>query len=273
MDIDRVTAAYRSPNPTDYPELAGYTREEIYEDCMGGGALYLASQMLRTMNLKPGDIVLDVGCGKGSTSIFLARHHEVKVVALDLWTSATFLSTKFEARGYRDRILPLNLDVTKQLPFADGYFDAIFCMNSLSFYGGSMSFLVHLLRHLKPGGVFCAGMETLNEEFSPEADAYPPAVYNYNLPPPQEGVNVWEDDFSKMHSPPWWQNLFRASGLVEILHCCELADAIALYEDLVLYQIAHDPEVEDIRRSIAQLEYGRDQRPYTTLFVITARKI
>jgi hypothetical protein len=33
--------------------------------------------------------------------------------------------------------MPLNLDITQPLPFAEGYFDAVFCMNSLSFYGGS----------------------------------------------------------------------------------------------------------------------------------------
>jgi SAM-dependent methyltransferase len=273
MDLERVKTAYRSPKPNDYPELAGYTPDEIYEDCMGGGALYLAVQMVRTMDLKPGEIVLDLGCGKGTTSVFLARHYGVKVVALDLWISATFLSTKFAERGYRDQILPLNLDVTQQLPFAEGYFDAIFCMNSLSFYGGSASFLGHLLGHLRKGGTFCVGMETLNEEFSSEAYANPPDVYNYHLPPPHEKVNVWEDDFSRMHSPAWWENLFRESGLVEVLHCRELADAVILYEDLVLHQIAQDPEAEDIERSIAQLEYGREQRPYKTMFVITARKV
>jgi SAM-dependent methyltransferase len=273
MDIKEVTATYRSPNPDDYPELAGYTRDEIYEDCMGGGALYLAAQMVRTMDMQPGDIVLDLGCGKGTTSIFLAEQFGVKVVALDLWISATFLGTKFAGRGHRDRILSLNLDATEQLPFAEEYFDAIYCMNSLSFYGGSVPFLGHLLKHLKRGRIFCAGMETLNEEFAPEAYAHPPAVYNYSLPPPNEGTNVWEDDFSKMHSPPWWANLFRESGLVEVLHCHELEDALVLYEDLVLYQIARDPETEDIQRSIAQLEYGRHHRPYKTLFVITARKL
>jgi SAM-dependent methyltransferase len=273
MDIKKVTATYRLPNPEDYPELAGYTRDEIYEDCMGGGALYLAAQMVRTMDMRPGDIVLDLGCGQGTTSIFLARRFGVKVVALDLWISATFLSAKFDTQGYRDRILPLNLDVTEQMPFAEEYFDTIFCMNSLSFFGGNVPFLGRLLKHLKRGGIFCAGMETVNEEFAPEALAHPPAVFNYNLPPPNEEVNVWEDDFSKMHSPPWWENLFRESGLVEVLHCRELADAVVLYEDLVLYQIAHDLETEDIHRSIAQLEFGRNRVPYKTLFVITARKL
>src|SRR5512144_2588866 len=119
-------SSLRAPDRARYPELAEYTRDQLYEDFFGGGGLYLAAQMARTLRLKPGDIVLDLGCGKGPTSIFLAKRFDVKVIAVDLWTSATFLSDKFTARGYRDRIVPLNLDITQQLPFADRYFDAIF---------------------------------------------------------------------------------------------------------------------------------------------------
>lgn len=269
-DWCKLATNYGSPNRADYPELRGYTRDEIYEDCMGGGALYLAARMARTMRLKPGGIVLDLGCGRGTTSIFLVRHLGARVIAVDLWTDAAFLHRKFSARGYRDRIVPLQLDVTARLPFADEYFDAIFCMNSLSFYGGSVGFLRHLLKHLKRGGQFVIGMETFNAEFSQEERQNPPAVFNYNLPPPNEHVNVWEDDFSKMHSPPWWEKLFWDSGLVQVESCCELADAEVLYEDLVKYQIEHDLDPADVQASIRQIEYGRSHHPAKTLFVLTA---
>ncbi len=76
--------------------------------------------------------MLNLGCGKGETSIFLARHFGVQVILADLWTSATDLNGKFAARGYRNQIVPLNLDITQRLPFAESYFDHIFCMNSFS---------------------------------------------------------------------------------------------------------------------------------------------
>ncbi len=269
-DWHGLASNYRSPDRADYPELDGYTRDEIYEDCMGGGALYLAARMARTMRLNPGDLVLDLGCGKGTTSIFLVRHFGVRVIAVDLWIDATFLDRKFSARGYQDRIVPLQLDVTERLPFADETFDAIFCMNSLSFYGGSVGFLQHLLKHLRRGCQFVMGMETFNAEFSMEERQNPPAVFNYNLPPPDEQINVWEDDFSKMHSPPWWEKLFRDSGLLGVESCDELEDAEVLYEDLVKYQIEHDLDPAEIRVSIQQIEYGRSHRPAKTLFVLAA---
>ena len=105
-------------------------------------------------------------------------------------------------RGYRDRIVPLHMDVTHELPFADGYFDTIFCTNSSSFYGGSVAFLRHLLPHLKPGGQLCIGSEVLSDEFTAEQFANPPYVYAFPLPLPNEHVNVFEDDFRKQHTPP-----------------------------------------------------------------------
>jgi SAM-dependent methyltransferase len=270
MDPRDSTGTFRSPNSEDYPELAGYSRDAIYEDCMGGGGLYLAAHMVRQMRLAAGGVVMDLGCGKGATPIFLARHCGVRVVAVDLWVSATLLHEKFTRRGQRDAIVPLNLDITGPLPFAQGYFDAIFCMNSFSFYGGSTEFLHHLLRHLKRGGEFVVGMESLSDEFTPDQVARPPSVYNYRLP---TGEDVWEGDFLKMHSPRWWERLFLDSGLLEVYHCAELPDADILYEDLVLYQIEHDLDPHDVGKSIAQILWGRSNRPRKTLFTLAARRL
>jgi ubiquinone/menaquinone biosynthesis C-methylase UbiE len=124
--IRDIIATFRAPDRSQYPELDGYTRDELYQDCSGGGGLYLATRMIRTMRLRAGDIVLDLGCGKGAASLFLAKHWGVKVIAVDLWTSATFLNQKFTARGYRGQIVPLHMDVTHELPFAEDYLDVFF---------------------------------------------------------------------------------------------------------------------------------------------------
>jgi SAM-dependent methyltransferase len=271
--IREAIATYRAPDRSQYPELDGYTRDELYEDCIGGGGLYLAARMARTLHLRPGDVVLDLGCGKGTTSLFVARHFGVHVIALDLWTPATFLHGKFAARGYRDRIVPLHMDVTHELPFADGYFDAIFCMNSFSFYGGSVAFLQHLLRHLKPGGQLCIGSEVLSDEFTAEQLAHPPYVYAFRFPPPDEQVNVFEDDFKKQHTPGWWRELFERSGLLQVECCFELDDATVLYEEMVRYQYEHDLDRFNVEICLAQAEWERDHRPRRSLFVMSAHKL
>ena len=63
-EVQRILFTFRMPDRLCYPELDGYSRDECYQDFVGGGGLYLAVQMLRTLRLKPDDIVLDLGCGK-----------------------------------------------------------------------------------------------------------------------------------------------------------------------------------------------------------------
>ena len=41
--IRDIIAAFRVPDRRQYPELDGYTRDELYRDCSGGGGLYLAT--------------------------------------------------------------------------------------------------------------------------------------------------------------------------------------------------------------------------------------
>ena len=47
--VSDTIASFRMPDRSRYPELDGYTRDEIYEDFFGGGGLYLAARMVRAM--------------------------------------------------------------------------------------------------------------------------------------------------------------------------------------------------------------------------------
>jgi SAM-dependent methyltransferase len=272
-EIEKILASFSRPDRTKYPELNGYSDDDCYRDFFGGGGLYLAVEMLRTLRLRAGDLVLDLGCGKGATSLFLAKHYGVRVVALDLWTSEEYLKEKFRLQGYADRISAIQMDATQPLPFPQNHFDAIFCMNSFNFYGGSVSYLKHLLQHLKPGGQICIGSEVLTSEFTREQIQTPPSVYAFKLPPPNESVNVFEDDFSKQHTPGWWEQLFRTSGLLDVECCHKLEDANVIYQELVRYEHEHQIDPFDVQVCLDQMEWGQTHEPRKSLFVLTAGKL
>jgi SAM-dependent methyltransferase len=272
-EIERILSTFHPPDLVTYPELEGYSRDDLYRDFFGGGGLYLAVRMLRLLNLQPGQTVIDLGCGKGESSVFMAKHYGVQVKALDLWTTAEFLGQKFAQRGVSNVVSAIQMDATQPLPFDENEFDAIFCMNSFNFYGAKPGFLAHLLGYLKPGGRLCIGSEVLSAEFTPAQIANPPFVYSFKLPPPMEQWDVFNGDFLTQHTPAWWQGFFQASGLVEVEACFELDDAEAIYQELVRYEYANNIDPFDVQICLDQLEWGQTNQPQKSLYVLCARKM
>jgi SAM-dependent methyltransferase len=271
-EIQHILSTFYHPQRANYPELDGYSRDAMYRDFFGGGGMYFMVHMLRLLNLQPGQVVLDLGCGKGETSVYMAKHCWVQVKALDLWTSAEFLQNKFTARDVGDQTSAIQMDATQLLPFIENEFDDIFCMNSFNFYGATPDFLPRLLKHLKPSGRICIGSEVLSHEFTPEQLVNPPYVSAFNLPAPNEQVNVFEGDFSKQHTPGWWRDFFQDSGLVEVKACYELEDAEAIFQELIRYEYENSIDPFDVQICIDQLEWGHYHAPHKTLCVLCGRK-
>lgn len=257
----------RRLHPSDYPEVAGYSWDDIYGhgDNMAPGGLYLAGRMIRSAELEPGDTVLDIGCGKADSSLFLARHLGVRVICFDLWTPSSLLSAKIERHGCGPRVLPLDLDAAKPLPFPENYFDALFCMQALHSFGGEVSVLRSLLRHLKPGGRFYVGGTCFNQE-----------IDEGRLPPIYSQTDGWDAEYRNYHSPSWWQELFMATGAVEVLECSELDDGLVMWEDEILYHGERAGWTTEWHRKaqwlINHVLYSRDDTPSLTHYVASFEK-
>lgn len=77
----------------------------LNENMMGPNAWLVAEELTADLSLKNGMRVLDLGCGRGLTSVFLAEKFGVQVFAVDLWTSATENYDRFKQAGVYDKIL------------------------------------------------------------------------------------------------------------------------------------------------------------------------
>ena len=75
-----------------------------------------------------------MGCGKGCSSVFLAKEYGVTVFANDLWISATENLRWFEAAGVAGLVFPIQAEA-HALPYAEGFFDAAVSFNSYHYYG------------------------------------------------------------------------------------------------------------------------------------------
>ena len=56
---------------------------------MGPNALWLMEALAEVLPIEPGMRVLDLGCGRAMTSIFLAKEFGAEVWATDLWIDAS----------------------------------------------------------------------------------------------------------------------------------------------------------------------------------------
>ena len=90
---------------------------------MGPNAMRVAEELASYLNINENMRILDLGCGCGLSTLLLTQKYGVKVFAADLWISPTENYERFKAIGLDDKAVPISVDATKGLPFANGYFD------------------------------------------------------------------------------------------------------------------------------------------------------
>ena len=70
---------------------------------MGPNPLWLLEDLARTPAPRPAMQVLDLGSGKGATSVFLAREYGVQVMAADWWIGPDEAAAVFAGAGVAAR--------------------------------------------------------------------------------------------------------------------------------------------------------------------------
>jgi len=106
----------------------------VVENEMGPNALWLTESLCQVMPLEMGMRVLDLGCGTAMSSIFLAREFDVQVWAADLWVQPTDNLDRIREADLEDVVFPIRAEA-HDLPFADGYFDAVVSIDAYHYFG------------------------------------------------------------------------------------------------------------------------------------------
>lgn len=77
--------------------------------------------------------LLDVGCGSGGPSLRVARLTECQVVGVEIQNEAVAEGTRLAREaGLEGRVSFLRADARETLPFGDGSFDAILCIDAIN---------------------------------------------------------------------------------------------------------------------------------------------
>ncbi|HOQ01391.1 MAG TPA: methyltransferase domain-containing protein [Acetivibrio clariflavus] len=100
-----------------FPLSNKYDPDWILDNSMGINALWLTEWLCEVIELKPGMRVLDLGCGRAISSVFLAKEFGVQVWAYDLWINATDNWNRIKQQGLESKIYPIHGDA-RNMPFA-----------------------------------------------------------------------------------------------------------------------------------------------------------
>ncbi len=196
-----------------FPRSAKYDPEWVLKGWMGPNVLWLTEWLCEKMELKPGMRVLDMGCGKALSSIFLAKEFGVQVWANDLWISAAENWQRVREAGMENQVFPVHAEA-HDLPYAEEFFDAIVSLDSYQYYGTDDLYLGYFSKFVRPGGQIGIIVAGLAQDFAGGA------VPEHFTRPRQDGSVFWVDDCWSFHTADWWRNHWGHTSLVDV----EIAD-------------------------------------------------
>jgi SAM-dependent methyltransferase len=224
-DRELIQSRCRWLDAERHPMLGQLSRDTIYDDgaAMAPGGLILAQMLADELSIEDGANILDLGCGRGQSSIHLAARYQAQVTSLDLWIGVEERQRKAIEAGVGAQVTALQGDVRRGLPIAAGSLDAIFCMQAFHCFGTQPWVLTYLASLLKPGGKLGIAQGCFRDE--PD-----------QLPSLFDDTGGWNAEYGKYHSVDWWRRHLSSSDQLEVLMAREVVDGDILWEDDILYR-------------------------------------
>lgn len=116
------------------------------------GGIDLTRRLARQLDVRPGQRVLDVASGPGTTAFLLASEFGAEVDGVDLGDRAVAMAgAKARDRGLAERVR-FHVGDAERLPFADGTFDAVVSECAFCTFPDKPTAAAEMARVLKPGG-------------------------------------------------------------------------------------------------------------------------
>jgi cyclopropane fatty-acyl-phospholipid synthase-like methyltransferase len=186
---------------TQFPRSTRYNPDWVIGSASGGAnALWLTEWLACSLDLQSGMRVLDLGCGRGASSVFLHKEFGVQVWASDLWFSASEKLQRFRDADVDGHVFPIHADA-RSLPFATDFFDVIVSIDAFVYFGTDDLYLRYLARFLKPGGQLGIAGAGLVQELDGSV--------------PEHLQAWWIPDLWCLHSATWWRRHWERAGILD----------------------------------------------------------
>jgi 2-polyprenyl-3-methyl-5-hydroxy-6-metoxy-1,4-benzoquinol methylase len=110
-------------------------------------------QFFEWLGINPSSRVLDVACGSGGPSLFMASTTGCHVTGIDINEEGIKTANKMaHDQGLSSQAVFQHTDASRPLPFDDASFDAIICIDAINHIYNRLEFLREWNRLLRPGG-------------------------------------------------------------------------------------------------------------------------
>jgi len=195
----------------------------------------LASHFTITKDMK----ILDLGCGMGLSSLYLAQEYGVNVFATDLFADPTENYENFQSLGVTDKIVPMLLDATQPLPFAKHYFDVIFSVGAYNMFGDTEEMLSNFIPYVKSGGYIAVSFPGLKYDFGD------------NIPPEMQPFFDVPEVARYIRGIDWWTELWSKAEGIEIINISEQACHDIAWEE---YLASRNPNIEEDKWDLDMME-------------------
>ena len=190
----------------EFPRSSRYDAGWMTGNQMGPNALWLLEWLCERLPLTSGMRVLDLGCGRAMTSVFLAMELGVNVHAVDLWMDPDHNWERVVEAGVGDRVCPVRAEA-HSLPFAAGYFDAVVSIDAYQYFGTDVLYLDYLARFLRPGGLLGVVVPGLVRPLQH-------GVPTWLTEPQSNGKVFWEESCRCFLTADAWKGIWDGSPLV-----------------------------------------------------------
>jgi arsenite methyltransferase len=188
---------------------------------------------LRYADIRPGETILDVGCGGGIDSVLAARRTgpSGRVFALDFLPEMLERTAAAAAAAELDNVEPLEGEM-EAIPLADDTVDQVISNGVINLSPRKARVMAECARVLRPGGRLCVSDLTVQEDLPPEILTRPAAWAGC-----VSGA-LAEDDFIKKLRKAGFQD-------VQVLQRTPLS-----VDDCALYPLFGDELIELMRELI-----------------------
>src|SRR5215475_13957475 len=150
--VAHYDASYHNFQSDLYTEI----RREAFGEDIGQNSWHTSDEQdkfIGWLQLTPGKSLLDVACGAGGPALRVAEKTGCSVVGVDVHEQAITTANAVAMEQGKGKIAEfLVADAATSLPFLDGRFDAITCIDAINHLPDRERVITEWKRVLKPGG-------------------------------------------------------------------------------------------------------------------------